>query len=116
ARSVRGDARRPPGSRVDAGLLRAEPGGGAADRGQRPRGRPGRDGPGPRLCVARPPGARAERGAEHAETARRIAEVGAALADARDREAGFEGTLSALRDEVESAERAGAALAAGNGG
>jgi len=55
---------------------------------------------------------RAQIEAEHAETARRIAEVGAALADARDREAGFEGTLSALREEVEAAERADAALGA----
>ena len=55
---------------------------------------------------------RAQIEAEHAETARRIAEVGAALADARDREAGLERALSTLREEVDAAERADAALGA----
>ena len=54
---------------------------------------------------------RAQIEVEHAETARRIAEVSAALADARDREAAFEGALSTLRAEVDAAERADAALA-----
>jgi chromosome segregation protein len=54
---------------------------------------------------------RAQIESEHAETARRIAEVSAALADARDREAAFEGALDGLRGEVEAAERADAAVA-----
>jgi len=49
---------------------------------------------------------------EHADTTRRLAEVSAALAAAREREAGMEAALGALRVEVEAAERADAALAA----
>jgi chromosome segregation protein len=49
---------------------------------------------------------------EHTDTTRRLAEVSAALADARDRETGMEAALGAMRVEVEAAERADAALAA----
>jgi chromosome segregation protein len=55
---------------------------------------------------------RAQIESEHGGTARRIAEVSAALAEAREREGAFEGALGSLRSEVEAAERADATLAA----
>jgi chromosome segregation protein len=55
---------------------------------------------------------RAQIDSEHGGTSRRIAEVSAALAEAREREGAFEEALSSLRREVEAAERADATLAA----
>jgi chromosome segregation protein len=55
---------------------------------------------------------RAQIEGEHAETARRITEVSAALTEAREREGAFEEALDRLRSEVEVAERADGTLAA----
>jgi chromosome segregation protein len=55
---------------------------------------------------------RAQIEAEQGETGRRLADVSAALADARELEAGFEAALGGLRAEVEAAERSDASLGA----